>query len=129
MAAQASTQRASPAPVRLETRRRVPRLVVAGLAILAVLAVVTTFIAMPRVQVNSSLERGRQADAERYTALAEDYAANVVGAGERAIRAEAARLQGLADVYASRLAGRQRAAAAYAARLTALAEHYAAQGE
>jgi hypothetical protein len=120
----------------------------------ALLTVVILMLARPATSPVSNVQRGRAADAARYTALAEAYLGTGAVSRARAMRAETARLQGLADytlatreaarhraatayaarytglaeVYLTKLANQERARAAYAARLTGLAEVYAGQG-
>lgn len=125
-------------------------LVLISLAIMAVIAVGS--LTEPRQlegRPAGQLTRSHHAEAERYTALADYYAAidearqraifadaarwnaqaeyyQSRSAQQRAIEAEKARWEGLAKYYLAQEGANQRAWAAYAARLTALAQYYEA---
>jgi 23S rRNA maturation mini-RNase III len=75
-----------------------------------------------------SLQRGRDADAARYNAMAEYYAAKEAAGLQRGREADAARYTAMAEYYAAKeAAGLQRGREADAARYTAMAEYYAAK--
>jgi hypothetical protein len=76
-----------------------------------------------------SLQSGIEADAARYTAMAEYYAAKNDGL-QRSIDASAARYTAMAEYYAAKEEDRiRRSIEADAARYTAMAEYYAAKEE
>ncbi|RME75518.1 MAG: hypothetical protein D6784_07785 [Chloroflexi bacterium] len=73
--------------------------------------------------------RALEAEAARYTALAEFYLAKDEANSQRAIQADAARYNGLAEFYATNSNGLQRGIEASSARYTGLAKHYAAEND
>jgi len=75
-----------------------------------------------------SLQRGIDASAARYTAMAASYAAENDGL-QRGIDASAARYTAMAASYAAENEGLQRGIDASAARYTAMAASYAAKEE
>jgi hypothetical protein len=75
-----------------------------------------------------SIQRGIDASAARYTAMAKYYAVKDDGI-QRGIDASAARYTAMAKYYAVKDDGLQRGIDASAARYTAMAEYYAAKGE
>jgi hypothetical protein len=77
---------------------------------------------------NENIQRGLDASAARYTALAGNYAAKDAGI-QRGIAADAARYTALAGYYAARADAIQRGIDADAARYSALGEYYATQVE
>ena len=99
-------------------------LVVSAAALVLALALVASQAA--GWQTAAAAERGQVADAARWEAQAQHYAA-VQANRERALDTSAARWQALARHYAEQQANRQRALAAETARWTALAEYYGAR--
>ena len=76
----------------------------------------------------SSIQRGIEADAARYTAMANAYLAQKE-AVQRGIEADAARYTAMANAYLAQKEADQRGIQADAARYTALANVYIAQQE
>jgi len=99
--------------------------VAASTLALVVIGVLTVRLAAAS-PVPTARERAIQAEAERWSGLAQHYA-EIGAARERALDAETARWTGLAGYYGAQAAHRQRVNAADAARWTALAEWYAEQ--
>ena len=75
----------------------------------------------------TGIQRGMEADAARYTAMAEYYAAKEAAGVPVNYAADTARYNAMAEYFAAKDAAIiQRARAADAARYTAMAEYYAA---
>jgi hypothetical protein len=91
---------------------------------LVLIIFVATF---PGVKGASSVPRALEAEAARYQALAEFYTAQDEAKGQRALEAESARYTGLAAAFtAERETNVQRGIEAEAARYTGLAGFYTA---
>jgi len=102
---------------------------ITGLVVVLVLG--SVFVAVQPATVNEAgSQRSFEADAARYTALAEFHLAEDAANRQRAISAEVARHNGLARYYLSKdETGGQRALKADTARYTALAAYFAAEND
>jgi hypothetical protein len=106
-----------------------------AVGILAVGLIVGSFVVTPppaetqsAAVVTDSLQRGMDASAARYTAMAASYAAENDGL-QRGMDASAARYTAMAASYAAKNDGLQRGIDASAARYTAMAASYAAEND
>jgi 2-oxo-4-hydroxy-4-carboxy--5-ureidoimidazoline (OHCU) decarboxylase len=110
------------------TMNKKPMLVVMFGIIGALVVSAFSLVAINNNNNKAGLQRGREADAARYTAMAESYAAQDGAGLQRGREADAARYTAMAVSYAAQDgAGLQRGREADAARYTAMAESYAAQ--
>ena len=126
MSTTTQARRTNPTPQRVPSLRSGLFITIGALALIAV-GVFTIRIAIGTAGPVTEPARAAQAEAARWNGLAQMYAEQAADR-ERSLTAEAARWNGIAQRYAAPAANRERSLAAEAARWNGLAQLHATQG-